>query len=240
MTGEEVRGQRSEVSDQSSVTSDRSSVGDGKELAVRQGREVAESVQHIRQLQGEIMEHMRQFAEKVVVCGFELLALKRQVGHGRWVKFCDAHLFDDKGFQLRHAQRYMEVATAIRQKMRGLEDQSGMAALDAGVLDMDTVREALADTTNATSWRQLWMDLGLMRNPKPRGGDHGGGQARAEKLKQQAAELDFSLANEQWQRIILDLSDFTTMARYAHVHPATLQAGVARIKDCLSRITKEG
>jgi hypothetical protein len=207
--------------------------------AVRQGREVAESVQHIRQLHGEIMEHMRQFAEKVVVCGFELLALKRQVGHGRWGKFCESNLYAE-GFSERHTRRYMEVATAIRQKMRGLEDQSGMAALDAGVLDMDTVREALADTTNATSWRQLWMDLGLMRNPKPRGGDHGGGQARAEKLKQQAAELDFSLANEQWQRIILDLSDFTTMARYAHVHPATLQAGVARIKDCLSRITKEG
>jgi hypothetical protein len=221
------------------VTSDQSSVGGGKELAVRQGQEIAQSVDHIRQLHGEIMEHMRLFAERVVVCGFELLALKRQVGHGRWGKFCEASLYCD-GLRERHLRNYMEVATAIRQKMRGLEDQSGMAALDAGVLDMDTVREALADTTNATSWRQLWMDLGLMRNPKPRGGDHGGGQARAEKLKQQAAELDFSLANEQWQRIIMDLSDFTTMARYAHVHPATLQAGVARIKDCLSRITKEG
>lgn len=207
--------------------------------ATRSGSDLAASVQHVRIVHSEIMEHMRQFAEKVVLCGFELLALKRQVGHGRWAKFCESNVYAE-GFSERHTRRYMEVATAIRPKLRMLESADGMDMVDRGMLDMDKLREALADTTDATSWRQLWMDLGLCRNPKPRGGDHGGGVARAEQLKQQAAELDFSLANEQWQRIIQDISNFTTMARYAHVHPATVQAGVARIKECLARITKEG
>ena len=226
-----MRGEVSSV--QCSVFSERPA---DQAVAVRGGNDVAASVQHIRQMHGEIMEHMRQFAEKVVVCGFELLALKRQVGHGRWVKFCDAHLFEDKGFELRHAQRYMEVATAIRTKLRVLEDGDGLAEIDRGVLDMDKLREALADTTNASSWRQLWMDLGLMRNPKPRGGDHGGGVARAEQLKQAAADLDFSLANEQWARIVDDISNFAVMNRHAHIHPATLQAGMMRIKECLAKI----
>lgn len=193
------------------------------------GADIAASVQRIRSMHDEAMEYLKHFAERVVTCGMELLQLKQAVGYGRWARFCKEHVYTER-FGERHMQRYMQIATAIRPKVRALTDGGESITTDPAML-----RDALADATNATSWRQLWLDLGLLRQHKPVGGDHGGGAARAS-LKQTRMELERLQAGECWVQIVQRLRQFADRGWKVHVHPQELRAGLTSIKECLRKI----
>jgi len=203
--------------------------------------DITKRVEYIVRLNGEIQEHLKTFAELVVRVGLELLALKKEVGHGKWQAFF-AERLAGPGFQERHAQRYMEVAAAVRVKLGGTEGAkrllaSGDAEADAAQ-QFAVIRETLADMTDATSWRQLWMDFGLMRPVKRRGGDHGGGAARMTAAQARTRmELDHAL--EQWELIIQHMREFALRThRRLLVPPERLEEGLKSIRDCIRAIEK--
>jgi hypothetical protein len=64
----------------------------------------------------------------------------------------------------------MAVAKAVQKKMDPAERQKLLEAPALGEEQLGLVGNALADLTDATSWQQLWLDLGLVRETKPTGG----------------------------------------------------------------------
>lgn len=138
-------------------------------------------VDRVLSLNDQIAGAMRTFAVNVVVCGLELLALKKEVGHGKWLAFFNENLIT-KGLSDRSANNYMAVAEAFRRKSAtrcGFE----VKQLSAGTSEIspeqfDAIKAAMEDMTDATTWHQLLLDFGLMRDPKPKGG----ARPRAERL----------------------------------------------------------
>lgn len=204
--------------------------------------DVAVRVEAINALHDEIEEHLAAFAERVVRCGLELLELKKQVGHGKWEKFFEQNISRQR-FQLRNAQKYMEVAKAVKAKIAGKEGGmemllSGEESGDDGADQFDVIRDTLADMTDARSWQQLWMDFGLLRPKMQRGGNHGGGAARAAlaQFKPSPMELEAMVSQEQWKTIVMQLREFAQNHRHVHIDEPTLTTGIASIKDCLKMI----
>ena len=201
---------------------------------------VAGRVASINALHDEIEEHLAAFAERVVRCGLELLALKKEVGHGKFLKFFEQNLSRQR-FQIRHAQNYMAVAQAVKAKIAGQE--GGMALLlngeesgDGGEAQFSAIRETLADMTDARSWQQLWMDFGLLRSPAPRGGDHGGGAASHERSMNRH-QIELELAIDEWRQIIKQFRDFAIARNRSPLVPGPmLEEGMKSIKDCMRQV----
>ncbi len=132
--------------------------------------------QHVKRIhdhQEKIQEFLQGFAQRVVLCGFDLLALKKSIKHGQWQNVYEQHLAGPN-FTLRHAQRYMKVAKVVRKKLKNdtmsFLDGSRPLPANAGedtAEQLATVKDAIADLTDATTWTDLLIDLGLMREPKP-------------------------------------------------------------------------
>jgi hypothetical protein len=201
---------------------------------------VAGRVASINALHDEIEEYLAGFAERVVRCGLELLALKKEVGHGKFLKFFEQNLSRQR-FQIRHAQNYMAVAQAVKAKIAGQE--GGMALLlngeesgDGGEAQFTAIRETLADMTDARSWQQLWMDFGLMRSPQQRGGDHGGGAASHERSMNRH-QIELELAIDEWRLIIKQFRDFAIARNRSQLVPGPmLEEGMKSIKDCMRQV----
>ena len=109
-----------------------------------------------------VFEAAHQFAVNTVLTGLALIELKGEVGHGKWEEFCRQHM-DGHGLSERHRRRYMEVAAKWKLKATRLKQLPEAA-------DAESVRDVLAEMTDATTWQQLWLDFGLMRSRKPTGG----------------------------------------------------------------------
>lgn len=101
----------------------------------------------------EAEARMRSWAEAVVYCGLELINLKRAIGHGDWLGFVAEHMPE---ISPRHAQRYMQVAGAVEQKMG-----RKFTPITATEEDRAKLSKVIAKNTDATSWQQLLMDFGL-------------------------------------------------------------------------------
>ena len=111
----------------------------------------------------EAEARMRSWAEAVVYCGMELINLKRALGHGDWLGFLAEHLPE---ISPRHAQRYMQVAGAVEQKMG--RKFMPLTATDA---EREKLAKVIAKNTDASSWQQLLLDFGLggAKAPHPKG-----------------------------------------------------------------------
>jgi hypothetical protein len=203
--------------------------------------DISGHVERVLDYERTAQEAMATFAENVVRCGFELLLLKKKVGHGKWLKFFEQNLAR-KGFQERHAQNYMQVATAVRAKLGGSE---AAATLLLGGEDgteppadhqFEVIRDTLADMTDARSWNQLMMDFGLLRSPVQRGGDHGGGAASHERSKTRH-QLELELAVDEWRQIIKHFRDFAIARNRSQLVPGPmLEEGMKSIKDCMRQV----
>ena len=177
------------------------------------------------------------------MCGSELLALKKEVGHGKWEKFFEANIARDR-FQLRHAQNYMEVAKAVQLKIAQREGAGAAMLLDGecatpGTQGHELIRETLADMTDARSWQQLWLDMGLLRSQKPRGGDHGGGAAMAAKARDAHGQLQFEMAvaKQDWNELIYNLRDFVlTHKRHLLLQPGEVIGGRQALGDVVKAL----
>ena len=198
-----------------------------------------ERVERILALHAGAQEALNSFVERVVSCGIELLLLRAQVGGGKWDAFFGENL-EARGFSQRTAQRYMETAKVARRKLvaaghdsLALAGPGGLAAADSAAL-----RAALADTTNATTWEQLWMDFGLLRAARPRGGAREGG-AKAPDLAD-GETADHAAALDLWRTALGALRlDVDGAEMFRHLEMAELRRASEELLDLRRAVDAE-
>jgi len=84
-------------------------------------------------------------------------------------------------------------------------------------------------------WKTNFEKYGLSA-PAKRGGDRGGGQARAEKYASRTA-MKTALAREEWARLIGELRKFAlTDKSQRYLTPTELDTGIKSIKDALKAL----
>ena len=199
----------------------------------------AERVERILALHAGAREALDRFVERVVMCGVELLALKAQVGHAKWSGFFEENLAA-RGFSERSALRYMEAAKVARRRLTAaghdplaMLGPDGLAGADGAAL-----REALSDTTDATTWEQLWMDFGLMRAARPRGG----ARAAAEKEDPlpDGETADHAAALDLWRTALGALRlDVDGAEMFRHLEMAELRRASEELLDLRRTVDAE-
>jgi len=205
------------------------------ETAVVIAPAVAQAVDRIKALQDGIVDSMQGFAQGIVLCGLELTALKKQVGHGKWLGFFEDNLEGER-FSYRTSARYMAVAKAAKAKFAKLGnfDETRLLAAPSEMqeADLDAIRAAIADMTDATSWQQIMLDLGLVRQEKPRGGYHpGDGDATRE-----AEEMTYRAL---WPKMVDHLWDHAVKQKtYAYLTQAQLEGIRGKLID-ITRAIRE-
>jgi len=199
-------------------------------------------VSQIVTLQDQIEESVQSFAQTIVLCGFGLIALKTQIQHGQWMDFCRDHL-ERPGFSYDTIKNYIRVAKAVRRKLKmGICSHFDPAHLlpahgeEATEDELAPIREAIADMTDATTWHQLFLDFGLIRERKARGGDHGGGKARAA-LYATPEDMRRAQAADEWPQIIRSIREFVLHKKlHTYLTQAELQEGRKAIADAMQAI----
>ncbi|MFH0878576.1 MAG: hypothetical protein V2A34_02575 [Lentisphaerota bacterium] len=178
-------------------------------------------------------QRLQTFAQRVVVCGWCLNELKRKVGHGKWMKFFADNL-DAKGLSLRTADQYMQIGSVAMRRLEQTSNSQHVAnlkqlpALSTTCESESALKKiytsagnAISEMTDATTWRQLMLDFGLIRKSKDKGGPTTSGndpepfKLKGEARKRRAAELwwnderlaelhDEAINKKSWQYLSLE------------------------------------
>jgi hypothetical protein len=198
-----------------------------------------ERVERILSLHQGAHEALDRFVERVVSCGIELLCLRAQTGHQRWQAFFDERLAK-RGLGLRTAERYMQAAKVARRKLVAAGHDAMALAVPGGLAAADTaaLRAALSDTTDATTWEQLWMDFGLMRAARPRGG----ARAAAEKEDPlpDGETTDHAAALDLWRTAVGALRlDVDGAEMFRHLELAELRRASEELLDLRRAVDAE-
>jgi hypothetical protein len=134
----------------------------------------AERLRRVLRCRTSIERNLKETAVDVVMVGLDLIALKKQVGHGHWADVLGKYL-EPAGITERHAQRYMQVADGARKVIarQAQVDPSRLLAAprDLPADEMDRLQDAVAEATDAKTWKELLEDFGMSR-PRRRGGFH--------------------------------------------------------------------
>ena len=198
-----------------------------------------ERVERILSLHQGAQEALNSFVERVVACGIELLCLRAQVGNGKWEKFFGENL-EARGFSQRTAQRYMDTAKVARRKLVAAGHDAMALAVPGGLAAADTaaLRAALSDTTDATTWEQLWMDFGLMRAARPRGGAREA--AEKEDPLPDGETTDHAAALDLWRTAIGALRlDVDGAEMFRHLEMAELRRASEELLDLRRAVDAE-
>jgi hypothetical protein len=107
-----------------------------------------------------------------VMCGLELIKIRKQVGHGEWLpwikKNCD--------FTERTAYRYIGVAEGVKAKKLNLTSMSNLLGAAPSNLTIDQRNELLQAVHKATdgeTLQQLYLDFGIIKAPQGSGATGG-------------------------------------------------------------------
>lgn len=125
-------------------------------------------------LHGSVRDCASRFAVAVVMCGLAMIALKRRVGHGKWMPYVE-EVLTPNGISHRMVTRYIAVAEAAWRTLPMLRQFKLERLLDGPVSmddpDLRPVSEMITEATVAETWRELMLDLGLTKEQR-RGGFH--------------------------------------------------------------------
>jgi hypothetical protein len=138
------------------------------------------SVIGVLAVHARMTEHLRQFAVTTVQLGLMLQKIRTEVGHGRWNKFFREHL-ERPGLSKSQEENCRAVAEQVRIRAVATGKLAGTNAQARDVLldNQETLLAAMGEVCSAETWRDLWQGLGMMRQTLPRGGNHGGAEARS-------------------------------------------------------------
>lgn len=153
----------------------------------------------IQKCQNNILGALSQFAAWVVLCGMELNALQKEVGHGKWEEFFEKNLERPK-FSIRTAQRYMQVADEC--KNRVLKNRTNcpnppiLADLDFLVTSPTALNPAqfeqltteIRKITDGATMQEIMLDLGIIKAPHGIG-LHGGDNTFQKWIREHHPEL---------------------------------------------------
>ena len=80
--------------------------------------------------------------------------------------------------------------------------------------------------------------MGILTEPKSRGGDHGGGAARAEMTEAERRERAVELARRDWAEVEKALSVWCAKGRWEHFSNLELQKARETLTSALALIPK--
>ena len=173
-----------------------------------------------------------------VMTGFELHAAREQIGHGHWEEWVKEHC----PFGPSTAWRLME---ASRRKYRQIPNLAhvqdfmlGKAPGDLEPEQRQRLMEAVRDAAAGQTYRQMLLELGLLTDPKARGGDHGGGKSRSELTPDEKRDRAAEQAAEEWAEIEKALSIWCAKRRWQHCDNLSLTKARQTLEAALSLIPK--
>jgi len=203
-----------------------------------------------------------QHASAAVYCaaaaGAVAIQRKQALGWGKGFTEWKQNLVmpDGSTVSVRTIERYMALAKEMEERIKRLQaDQSkttcvsflpegGKSTLDRlASFDPSSIRdlhqqalaEAVREVSQEKSLSQLYFDWGIAKEPKRRGGDHGGGRAKAE-ATQAKMELERLAAVDQWRGVVSGLREFAARSRKVHIPERTLAEGIRSIRECLKKL----
>lgn len=204
-------------------------------------RTLVERIKVINDHHGAAMSAMGQAAMHAIMCGFELHAAKAELPHGEWAKW----VVKNCEFSFRTAQCYMQVAA---RKVDHIAELSHVRDFSLGVAphqltapQRQRLTEAIKDTVDDKSIRQMYLDLGIITeaDPKARGGDHGGGAARAAQAATSTAMLN-AKAEQEWDFVVKGLQRFVRIEKnIVRLERHSLNVGIETLTDCLKSLRTE-
>ena len=141
-----------------------------------QSKRVAEALR----LHQIVLTSASQMAVAAALAGLEFVALKKEVGHGKWEGFFDQNFGEKVG--LRTAQKYMALADGLKGK--ALKHGAGGSFLplleaapsDLTKADQERLAKAVAKATDGKALGELYQDFGIAK--KPQGSGAKGGNTR--------------------------------------------------------------
>ncbi len=157
-------------------------------------------VASIHRCQNNILGALSQFAAWVVLCGMELNALKKEVGHGNWMQFFEEKLERPK-FSLRTADVYMKVGDECKSRLLKNWTKSSNSQNSANLDFLSTSPTALLPAqleqltteiqkiTDGRTMQELMLDLGIIKAPHG-SGLHGGDNTFQKWLRENHPELE--------------------------------------------------
>jgi hypothetical protein len=141
-------------------------------LKIVEERSPEERIQSIRDHHFAVHTSMAQAAMHAVLCGFELMAAKKDVGHGGFEEWIEQNC----PFCLRTARNYIQCAERKYKQIAEVKEVSDFAIGVAPSMLDDPQRqrliEAVKDSTDGITIQQMYLDLGVTKPPpKDRGGN---------------------------------------------------------------------
>ncbi len=199
-------------------------------LALIGTRSLPERADRIRELHSEVGLGLAQTALKLILCGFELHAARAQIGHGQWEKW----VADNCPFSTATAWRYLRAAEAKYRQVANLAHVQDLAL----VSDWRTVpkeqrqalMEAVSRSVDGQTVRQLYLDLGIVCEPRL-GGGTGNGQRGSPADRVDAAA---AAARSDWHRIAKALATWCSRQAWRHLSQSEQTAAREILSGALS------
>jgi hypothetical protein len=163
-------------------------------------RALPERADAIREYHVGAMTRMAQGAMYALLCGYELHAARAQLRHGQWEAWVAANC----PFTTMTAWRYMQAAERKFKEIPNLtrvkDFALGVSPRDLQPEQRQELIEAVRFATDGDSWRQLCLDLGLIKDSprKALGGYH----PRKDQGEDATEEARRMTADESWREHI--------------------------------------
>jgi len=174
-----------------------------------------------------------------IMAGLELIAAKGQVEHGQWEEW----VREKCGFNPSTGWRLMEAARRKAREIANLahvqdfiSENTTLASLEA--TQRQALLDSVRDSTGGQSYRQLLIELGMLVDPRNRGGDHGGGAARAQMSDSEKRDRASQMARDEWEEIEKKLSLWCAKHRWEHLEALDLQRARQSLDAALAMIPK--
>lgn len=163
----------------------------------------------VLRLHNIVMTSAAQMAVAAAMAGLEFKALKKEVGHGGWQDFFEAH-FAKHGLSIRTAQNYMGLADGL--KTKALKNESGLsflALLDTAPSELkkaDQVKltKAVAKAADGAALFDLYQEMGIAKKPQ------GSGAKGGNKHKNDAPPKEIATAELMAEKARLDTQALIT------------------------------
>lgn len=172
----------------------------GNILKVAPPRSLPERIGKIQEYHNCAIASLAQGAMYALLCGFELHAARAALRHGEWEPWVEKHC----PFSSRTALRYMDAA---ERKVKDIPNLTRVSDFALGVspqaLHEDQRRQlidAIKNATDGESIRQMYLDLGIITEPKARGGHHPALDPK-KLTAEEALQADRKMALETWKAV---------------------------------------
>lgn len=118
-----------------------------------------------------------QMAVSAALCGLELKAIKKEIGHGGWGNFFDTH-FAGHGLSERTGRNYIALAEGLKSKTLKSATVADLKLLEAApstlsAAQQQTLAKHVGRLTDGATLTELYQDYGIVKRPQGHGAKGG-------------------------------------------------------------------